>query len=111
MTAVPLDLTGGRLDLAVVVGRDGIFVVPTPVDMSTYTWAGQVRTSDGTLVGSFAFDVNPTQATVRLPASATGALDGVPIAEYEIITTVPGEGGAITSLLSGQVISRPGVVQ
>lgn len=110
MTTGPLDLTGGRLDLAVVIGRDGIFVIPTPDDLSAYTWAGQIRQTDGTLVGAFTFALTTTQATARIPAAVTTALDGIPIAEYEIITTAPGPGGAVTPLLSGQVLTRRGVV-
>lgn len=108
VTTPTLNLRGGALDLAVTAGRDAAFLIPTPSDLTGYTWAGAVKsdyTTDATEYGTFAFTVTSGGATVRLSRTVTTLL---PVrAVYEIVVTALD--GTITSLLSGSVSCDPGV--
>lgn len=91
--------------MVVVAGRDASFVLPTPNDLSDYVWAGQVRDSEGELLGEFAFVKSAEQVVVTLPADVTALLP--PQSEYEIAL---GPTAATTSLLAGFVVRESGVV-
>lgn len=108
MSVGTLELSGGRLDLAVRAGRDGMFIIPTPSDLSAYAWVGQVRSDAGALIGAFSFTVTSSQASVLLPSAVTAQLPAV--AQYEI-TLTGGDPSTDTTLLSGRVLCQAAVVQ
>ncbi len=78
-----LDLTGGRLDLRVRLGRDAAFIIPTPSDLSGRQWVGEVQASDGSHIGDLEVEADTEKVSVRFPAALTTVLP--PRATYEIV--------------------------
>lgn len=107
-SAAQLDLNGGQLDILVVAGRLAAFIVPTPSDLSAYTWTGQIRSVEtaGTLIGVFDFTLTAEQASVSIAAVVTTLLP--PRANYEITVAAP-DSDPVT-LLIGTITRRAGVV-
>lgn len=107
MDAATLDLTGGKLNIACVAGDDVAFDLPTPSNLSAWTWTAQIRARADPaepVLGSFTFTLTSSAATCRIAHTVTRTLPSRCVYDMQVSLA-----GVTRTLLAGAIEITPDV--